>query len=101
MTSVIDSMKAARKQMDDQSIAMDLLAGTKAATSAYYMATLESPTPELRSMFKASLNQTLDEYSVLMDLSLNRGWIQPYGMPEQQLAESYKQSQTVISYHKE
>lgn len=101
MTGVIDSMKAAKKQMDDRSIAADILMSSKAGASVYLVALLESPTPELRSMLKSALSQTVDEYSNLADLALNRGWVKPYEIPAQQLSESYQQSQTVVSYHKE
>lgn len=101
MTGVIDSMKAAKRQMDDRCIATDMLMSSKAAASAYLVALLESSTPELRSMLKSALSQTTDEYASLADLSLNRDWVKPYEIPVQQLAESYQQSQTVVSYHKE
>jgi spore coat protein CotF len=97
MAGIIDSMKAAKNKLDDKSMAADMLAASKAASTAYMLAVLESPTPELRAMLRGALNQTLDEYSVLMDLSLNKTWIKPYDLPEQQLTESFKQSQTVIS----
>lgn len=101
MTRTVDSMKAAKRQMDDRFIALDMLAGAKATITAYMMATLESPTPELRSMLKNAVTQNYDEFSYLMDLSLNMNWVNPYDVPEQQLAEAYKESQTVVSYHKE
>lgn len=101
MAGMLDSMKAAKRQLDDQSIARDMIMASKTAVTTYMMAVLDSPTPELRSMFRGALNQTLDEYSALMDLALNRSWLKPYEMPEQQLAEAYKSSQTVAAYQKQ
>jgi spore coat protein CotF len=100
MTNMVDSMKAIRKQIDDQTIANDMLMGAKAAASGYFMAVLESSTPEMRSMCKSALNQTLDEYSALMELVINRDWLRPYQPAEQQLAEAYKHSGTLLTSHK-
>lgn len=100
MTNMVDSMKAIKKQIDDQTIANDMVMSSKAATSGYFMAVLESSTPELRAMCRNAHNQTLDEYSALMELVINRDWLKPYQPPEQQLAESYRQSEKVVPYHK-
>jgi len=100
MTNMVDSMKAIRKQIDDQTIACDMLLASKTSASAYFMGVLESYTPELRAMCRSALNQTLDEYSVLMELIVNRDWLKPYEPIGEQLVESYKQSETVISHHK-
>lgn len=101
MTGMIESVKAAKKQMDDRSIATDMLMGMQSAATAYFMAVLESATPELRSMFRSALNQVLDEYTAFSDLALNRSWVKPYEVPHQQLVEAYRNSQAVVSYHKE
>ena len=101
MTRVTDSMKAVKKQMDDGFIARDMLESSKIATTAYLQAALESPTPELRSMLKSSTTQNYDECTFLMNLSINMDWVKPYELPELQLANTYKESQTVVSYHKE
>lgn len=101
MASANDLMKAAKKQMDDRFIGLDMLEASKLAVTSYMMAALESPTPELRSMLKGATTQNYDEYSFLMDLNLNMNWIKPYNIPEQQLADTYRESQTVVSYHKE
>ncbi|HYE82997.1 MAG TPA: spore coat protein [Clostridia bacterium] len=101
MTNMADSMKAIKKQANDQTIGIDMLMAAKAAAGGYFMATLESPTPEMRAMFRSALNQTMDEYSTLMELAVNRNWLKPYGTVEQQLTEAYSQSGEVVSYHKE
>lgn len=100
MTTMADSMKAIKKQIDDKTIASDMLAASKAAASGYFVAVLESSTPEARAMFRSALSQTLDEYSVLMELNVSRNWLSPYQPLEQQLADAYKQSETVVSHHK-
>lgn len=100
MTNMVDSMKAIKKQTDDQAIANDMLMASKAAASGYFMAVLESSTPEMRAMYKSALTQVLDEYSSLMELVVNRDWLKPYATAEQQLAEAYMQSGKVVTYHK-
>ena len=100
MTKMIDSMKAIKKQIKDQTIATDMLMSSKATASAYFMGVLDSSTPEMRAMCRNALTQTLDEYAVLMELTINRDWLKPYQPPEQQLAEAYRQSNEVISHHK-
>jgi spore coat protein CotF len=100
MTTMTDSMKAIKKQIDDRTIACDMLMASKAAASAYFMGVLESSTPEARAMFRSALSQTLDEYSVLMELSINRDWLKPYQPLEQQLLDAYKQSETVVAHQK-
>lgn len=100
MTNIVDSVKAAKKQLDDQTIANDMLMTSKASAAMYFMGALESFTPEMRAMCRSALNQTLDEYAILMELIVNRDWLKPYQSSEQQLATSYKQSSEVVTYHK-
>ncbi|MDF2547805.1 MAG: hypothetical protein K0R93_2703 [Anaerosolibacter sp.] len=83
-------------QLDDQTIANDMLMGSKAAASAYLTATLECATPELRAMYGSSLNQIVGGHGALTELAVNRGWYKPYDMPDQQLTETVYQSQTVL-----
>lgn len=100
MTNMVDSMKAIKKQIDDQTIANDMLMASKASASGYFMAVLESSTPELRALYKSALTQVLDEYSSTMELIINRDWLKPYQPAEQQLTEAYRQSEKVVTYHK-
>lgn len=100
MTNMVESMKAIKKQTDDQTIGIDMMIAAKGAATGYFMAVLESSTPEMRAMSRSALNQTLDEYSILMEIAVNRNWMKPYGTIEQQLAEAYNKSGEVVSYHK-
>jgi spore coat protein CotF len=99
MPSLLISMMAAKKQMDDQTIANDILIGSKAAVSGYLIAALEAATPELRISYINTVHQLLEEHSLMMELAINRGWYKPYDMPEQQLLDTYKQSETMVTYH--
>ncbi|MFT9497343.1 spore coat protein [Anaerosolibacter sp.] len=95
MASLLNSLMGTN-QMDDQTIANDMLAGAKAAASAYLTATLESATPELRAMYGTSLNQIIGGHAAVTALAVKNEWYKPYDMPEQQLSETVYQSQTVI-----
>lgn len=79
----------------NQTIAMDMLSGTKAAAGAYLNAALESATPELKALYSSSVNEMLKAHSELTDLAVNKKWYKPYDRPEQQLADAYKQSVTI------
>lgn len=84
------------KKMSDQAIANNMLAGAKAAAAAYLTASLESATPELRTLYGTALNQTMAAHGGLTALAINKGWYRPYDMPEIQLAETFEQSQAVV-----
>jgi spore coat protein CotF len=84
-------------KMDDQTIANDMLMGSKAGAGAYLTAALECATPELRAMYGTSLNQMIGGHGALTELAVNRGWYKPYDMPDQQLTETVYQSQSVIN----
>lgn len=97
MASLINAIIGATKQVDDQVIANQLLAGAKAAASAYLAATIESATPELRSLYGDSLNQILMSHSSITKIAIDKKWYQPYEVPKQQLVTAFQQSQTVVS----
>jgi spore coat protein CotF len=97
MPSLLNALTGAGKQANDEMVANDMLMGSEAAASAYLMAVLKTSTPELRTMYTASLTQILAGSGAMMDLAVNRGWYRPYDKPEQRLVESFKQSETVLS----
>lgn len=84
------------QQMNDQAITNTMMAGAKAGAAAYLTATLECATPELRTLYAASMNQMITGHAALTALAINRGWYRPYDMPELQLAETFKQSQGIV-----
>jgi spore coat protein CotF len=84
-------------QLTDQTIANDMLAGSKQAASTYLTAILECSTPELRTMYSNGLTQVLAGHEALTSLSINRDWYQPYKSPDEQLADSFSQSQTLVN----
>jgi spore coat protein CotF len=100
MPTLLNAAKVAKKQMDDQTIANDMLMGTKAAASSYLMAALETATPELRQLYVTFLGQIINEHSALTHLAITRNWYKPYDVPVQQLNEALMQSQNVVSLPK-
>ncbi|HOO12795.1 MAG TPA: spore coat protein [Bacillota bacterium] len=97
MPSLLNALTGVGKQANDEMVANDMLLGAEAAASAYLMAILKSSTPELRTMYSSALTQILAGHGAMMNLAVTRGWYRPYEKPGQRLAESYRQSETVIS----
>lgn len=97
MASILNTMVAKNTDLNNQTIANDMLQGAKGAAQAYLTATLESATPELRSLYSNSLEQVVAGHAALTNLSINRNWYKPYDMPDQQLSEAVKQSQNVVN----
>lgn len=96
LASLIGSMLKNDKQLNDQAIANDMLMGSKAGASMYLAAILESSTPEIRAMYSSALNQMIAGHSALTDLAVARGWYKPYDIPEQQLVDTFRQSETLV-----
>jgi spore coat protein CotF len=97
MASLLSGILGKEITLNNEVIANDMLAGAKAAASAYLTATLEAATPELKALYSGSLNEILAAHAGLTNLALNKDWYKPYEMPEQQLAEAFKQSVTVTN----
>lgn len=98
MPSLINTILG--KETADQSnevIANTAMAASKAAATAYFAASLESATPEVRRMYGEYLTQTMASHEALTQLAVARGWYKPYDQPENQLKMSYDQSQQLIS----
>ncbi|GAB6138218.1 spore coat protein [Halanaerobaculum tunisiense] len=97
MPSLLNALMQNGSQLTDQTIANDMLAGSKQAANTYLTAILECSTPELRTMYSNSLNQVLAGHEALTSLAVNRGWYQPYEAPDEQLAKTLNQSQTLVN----
>ncbi len=63
----------------------------------YLDSALTSSTPELRSIYSASLTQMVEGHTALTELSINKGWVKPYDSPKQQLMCSYNESKNIIN----
>ena len=84
-------------KINDQIIANDTLAGLKGASMAYLGATLESATPEVRRMYNEYLTQSVLAHEGMTALVVKKGWYKPYLTPEEQITETFKQSEWVLN----
>ncbi|KAJ50995.1 spore coat protein CotF [Clostridium tetanomorphum] len=97
MAKIIENMIKNNVNINDKVISANMLSAGKAAADAYLNATLTSSTPELRSIYSASLNQIVGGHSALTELAVNEGWDKPYDSPKQQLTDTYNELKTVIN----
>ncbi|HEX9027483.1 MAG TPA: spore coat protein [Clostridium sp.] len=97
MGNIIGNMIKNSMDLNDETIASSMLSSTKEAIDIYLNATLTSSTPELRSIYSASLGQMVAGHTALTELSVHKGWINPYNAPTQQLSDSYNESKNVIN----
>ncbi|MFZ5643625.1 MAG: spore coat protein [Bacillota bacterium] len=84
-------------KINDQVIGNDSLMGLKGSAMAYLGATLESVTPEVRRMYSDFLTETVLAHEAMTALTVKKGWYKPYLAPEEQITETYKQSEWVIN----
>ena len=97
MPSLLNALMGNNNQLNNQTIANDMLSSSKQAASTYLTAILESSTPELRTMYSNGLTQILAGHEALTSLAVNKDWYQPYKTPDQQLADTFNQSQTLVN----
>lgn len=74
-------------------IANDMIVGTKAGATAYLAASLESATPEVKSLFFNNVTQMTQSHQSMTELALKKGWYKPYQPPVEQLTETFAYSQ--------
>lgn len=96
--SILDNITRNVSNISDEVICNDMLMGSKGAAAMYLSAILESATPELKSMYSGSLNQILEGHAATTAIAVNHDWYKPYEKPEQQLADAYKDSVSIIDY---
>lgn len=84
-------------KINDQVLANDALMALKGASVAYLGATLESATPEVRRMYNEYLTQCVMAHEGMTALALKKGWYKPYLSPEEQITETFKQSEWVLN----
>jgi spore coat protein CotF len=96
MASFIGNRVKNNTDINDQVIANSMMASAKGAANAYLNATLTCATPELRAMYGTSLNQIVGGHAAVMDLSVHKGWEDPYSVPSRQLASEYDKSKSTV-----
>lgn len=97
MVNLIGNLIKNNVNITDEVISTNMLSSGKAAADAYLNATLTSTTPELRSIYTASLSQIVGGHTALTELAVNQGWAKPYNSPMQQLTDTFNESKTVIN----
>lgn len=96
MTNIIGNLIKNNVDIDDKLIASSMLSAVKESADLYLNSTLTSSTPELRTIYSASLGQIVEGHTALTELSVNKGWLKPYSLPSEQLACSYNESKTTV-----
>lgn len=97
MTSFLGNKVKNATDINDEVIANNMLASSKASANAYLNAAVACATPELRAMYSSSLSQILNGHSALMGLAVKRGWEKPYDTPNQQLSDAYNKSKFLVN----
>lgn len=96
MSTIISSLVQNSTDINDEVIAGSMLASAKSTADAYLNATMTSSTPELRAIYSSGLNQVVGGHSALTDLTVNKGWMNPYNSPNQQLSDVVKKSEITV-----
>ncbi|MDS0527725.1 spore coat protein [Clostridium sp. SHJSY1] len=100
MANMIGNVIKGSMNINDEIISSSMLSTAKEAADIYLNATLTSNTPELRTLYSASLGQIVEGHTALTELNVSKGWIKPYENPINQLSESYNESTQVINENK-
>lgn len=96
MSTILSSIVKNTTDINDEVIAGSMLAAAKSAADAYLNATMTSTTPELRALYSSGLTQVVGGHSALTELTVNRGWINPYNPPTQQLLDVVNKAETTV-----
>jgi spore coat protein CotF len=96
--SIINSIFSDKAdQQADKTLAYNAMAATAASAQAYLTATMQATTPEFRSMLANITTQKVAEHDTITGFMLNKGWINPYEEPTQQLEASKQNAQSVLT----
>ncbi|NLG32892.1 MAG: spore coat protein [Syntrophomonadaceae bacterium] len=80
----------------DETLAYSSMASAAAGAGAYLAATLQSTTPELRSILNGFANQMVMEHEAMNKYVITKGWMNPYDDPSKQLQSTYSQANSVL-----
>lgn len=100
MATVMGNMVKNAMDINDEVIAGNMLTAASGAAAAYLKAAMTSTTPELKAIYAANLNQAVAGHSALTELAVNRGWVNPYTSPEEQLSDAYVKSRMTVDSDK-
>lgn len=96
MSTILSNIVQKTTDINDEVISGNMLASAKSAADAYLNATMTSTTPELRALYSSNLNQVVGGHSALTELTINKGWINPYNPPNQQLSDVVNKAETTV-----
>lgn len=96
MSTILSNIVQKTTDINDEVISGNMLASAKSAADAYLNATMTSTTPELRALYSSSLSQVVAGHSALTELTINKGWINPYNPPNQQLSDVVTKADTIV-----
>ncbi|AJA49600.1 spore coat protein [Clostridium pasteurianum DSM 525 = ATCC 6013] len=96
MASLLENITKKNTSINDEIITNSMIASATASANMYLNAALTSSTPELRAMYSSSLSQIIAGHSILTDIVVKNGWVQPYNSPVQQLSSSYEKATNVL-----
>ncbi|AKN30976.1 spore coat protein [Clostridium carboxidivorans P7] len=96
MSVILSNIVKNTTDINDEVISGSMLSSAKSAADAYLNATMTSTTPELRALYSASLNEVVGGHSALTELAVNKGWVNPYNSPTEQLSDVVDKSQSTI-----
>ncbi len=96
MGIIKNTFKMGDEGINDQVIAMDMLAAAKASATGYLASTLEAATPEVKRIYSEYLTQDLMGHQALTELCVKKGWYRPYDQADTQLAHLYSSSKEIV-----
>lgn len=74
-------------QLTEKDIALDLIASSKAEITALAKALTETTNPQLRETLKNQLTACVNSHYRLSDISIDKGWYNANGNPQDQLQQ--------------
>jgi spore coat protein CotF len=96
--SIVNSLFSNKADKEaDKILAYNAMAASAAGANAYLNATLQATTPEFRAMLANITSQKVVEHDSITAFMINKGWMNPYDQPAQQLETSKQDSQSVVS----
>lgn len=85
------------KTISDRTIALDMLAGAKAASNFLCTAALAANNPDLKRLYKDFLQESIAGADALDTYIADQEWMNPFDSPEEQLRAALRDADELIS----
>jgi spore coat protein CotF len=82
----------------DKVVGLNAMTAAAGSASAYFSATLQATTPEVRRLFSEYTTQSVIGHETITALCIQKNWIQPYDDPAKQLSVAYQQAQQSVNH---